>query len=172
LRRLSGQTVADPVLRIEPVGGRYLGARTERYQDAVGHIALCETRLGGFRTVHFEVEARLVEELVNVGIHRAGDFADFCRHLLRDGEIALHVVTYELDVNRGGETEIQDLAHDVGRLEKEFDAGEFARQFRAQLRDEVGGRVVVLGIEGHKNFSVRRPDRGVVAVGRVDAAIG
>jgi hypothetical protein len=56
---------------------------------------------------------------VEVDVGDAGDLGDLPAELLGDGEIAVPVDADHLDVNGGGQVEVEDLAGDVRRLEEE-----------------------------------------------------
>ena len=73
----------------------------------------------------------------------------------------------DLDVDRGGQTEIEDLAHDVRRLGEEPQIGESPRQLLAE-RLEVLRRRTMRRLHRHQDLPVRRPDGHVVAQGEVD----
>ncbi len=69
----------------------------------------------------------------------------------------LRAGTRDLHVDRRRDAEVQDLAHDVGRLEEERDAGKLLRQFAAELFDIAGGRLVAF--PSTTSGSRRRPAR-------------
>ena len=48
---------------------------------------------------------------------------DFLGEPLRDGQIGLHFVADELDVDRRGHAEVQDLADDIRGLEEKSSPG-------------------------------------------------
>ena len=86
-----------------------------------------ETHLIRLSALDGKLELRLVEKLIHMGVHRAGDLANLIRDLLRDGEIPGHVHADELHVDGRGKAEVQYLADDVRRLEEELHAGIIAR---------------------------------------------
>ena len=79
------------------------------------------------------------------------------------------IAAADLDVDRRGCAEIQDLADDVGRQEREGEARKALGQPASQLGHVVGGRPVI-GSELDLNLAVLAADRAGVVVGHVDAA--
>ena len=73
LRRLRHHAVAHSVLRIEPERRRGLKAAAQRDQQAVGDIELREAALHGLGAIHVDVDAGLIEELVDAQIDGARD---------------------------------------------------------------------------------------------------
>ena len=79
----------------------------------------------------------------------------------------------ELHVDRRGQAEIQDLAHDVGGLEEELDAREIAAAASARsCRDVIRRSAWCSGVQRDEDVRVGRADGAGVGVGRVDAAVG
>src|SRR6266849_6483645 len=66
--------------------------------------------------------------------------------------------------------EVQDLADDVGRLEKEFHAGKTIWQFVSQTVNVAFGGAMP-GFQRHQNLSVGCADRPPIAVREVDSAV-
>ena len=80
----------------------------------------------------FDVEARAVERLLDARVGKARNEAQLAQQLLRVGVIRLQVRAADLQVDRRGRAEVQDLADDVGRQEREGHAGEARGQLFAQ----------------------------------------
>ena len=107
--------------------------------------------------------------LLDVRVGDAGDVADLARAVgLRIGEVRRQIVAADLQVDRRRRAEIQDLADDVGRQERERQAREAARQFLAQPLHVFGRRAVPFA-ERDLDVAVLRADRAGVVVDRVDA---
>src|SRR5271170_1446504 len=67
------------------------------------------------------------------------------RHdLLGDVVIDLHVVSFDLNVDRRGQAEVENLSHDVGRHKIEGCPGKLAGKFLAKGTNVFGGGVMVL----------------------------
>ena len=143
LRRLHHDRVGHAVLGIEPVGRRDLAAAGEIDHQAVGHVALGHADILRARAVDVDVEARAVERLLDARIGEARNVAQPAQQLLRIGEVRRQIGAADLQVDRRRRAEIQDLADDVGRQERERHAGEARRQFLAQrcghIRRSAGG---------------------------------
>ena len=76
------------------------------------------------RAIHIEVQQWLFKHLVNVDVHGSGDKLDSVGNLLGQLIILLHAAPRELDINRRGHTEVQNLTDNVGRLKEELSPGE------------------------------------------------
>src|SRR5712664_1651772 len=83
--------------------------------------------------------------------------------------VRLHVTTDDLEIDRCGHAEIEDLADHVGRQEGERGAWEHARQPLAHGSDVVGRRRVVR-LEADEDVGVLDADRPRVVVSHVDTA--
>ena len=77
----------------------------------------------------------------------------------------------DLNIDRRGQAEIQDLGDHVGGQEIEHRAGKLAVSFRPQRLNPLLRRVVIL-FERNQDVGVRRADHAAVVVSRVDAAVG
>ncbi len=83
--------------------------------------------------------------MLQTRIGDTGDGAHAAQQLHRIGEVLVAVGAGNLEVERRGLTEVQDLADDVGGQEGELRAGEEPRQLLAQRADIIGGGRVILG---------------------------
>ena len=63
-----------------------------------------------------------------------GTWRNLVEHLVGDCAVAFDVGAVDLDVDRRGQAEVEDLGDDVGGQEVERRAGKFARQLLAQRR--------------------------------------
>ena len=143
--RLHDDGIVHAVLRIDPVIRRELHVAAQRDQQAVGDVLLGEAKLIGARAVHVEAQLGCVDDLVQVDVHRAGNVRQARGDLAgqrvvggRVGERADH-----LHVDGRGQSEIEDLAHDIGRLEEEGEVGKLAVQAQAQIADVAPGGSVL-----------------------------
>src|ERR1700743_1778659 len=94
---------------------------------------------------------------------------DPTQELVGIGEVRVDVVPTNLQVDRGRGTEIEDLADDVSRQERERHAGKRARQFFAQRLYVFLGRPVTF-LQLDLDIAILRADHAGVVVGYVDAA--
>src|SRR5437879_410362 len=90
-----------------------------------------------------------------------GDFV-VCRGIAPD----------DLNVDGGGQAEIQDLIGNVSGLKKEHDVGELLVQALAQAVYILGGRAVVAIFERDQDIAVTGSDHGAVPESEIEAAIG
>ena len=73
LWRLRCDRIAHAILRIQPESRRSLRTATERYQQIGCDVALGESNLGRFRTVHSDMQLRLIKCLLNAEIGCSGN---------------------------------------------------------------------------------------------------
>jgi hypothetical protein len=81
--------------------------------------------------VDLDIERREVEHLRNARIDHARNTLHHLQELLRRRVGALQVLILDLDRDRGGQTEIEHLAHDIGGLEVDGRAGELVGKLLA-----------------------------------------
>ena len=168
LRRLHHDRIGHAVIRIEIVGRRDLRAAREIDDEAVGDVALGQPDILRAGTVDIDVEGRIVGRLLDARIGDAGNAADPAQQLVGVGEIGLQIGAADLQVDRRRRAEIQDLADDVGRQEREAHAGKQPRQLLAQRLDVFGGRAVTF-LQLDLDVAVLRADHAGIVVGHVDA---
>jgi len=128
LRGLDGNVIGDAGSRVEIEVGCGLEAAAEGDEDALRDVGLGEADFLGAGAVDIHGHIRVVEGLLDAGIGCAGDVADFIEHLLGEGAVAVEVRADDLDVNGGGEAEVEDLGDDVDGQYVEGDPGIFAIQ--------------------------------------------
>ena len=102
-------------------------------------------------------------------VHRAGHAAQLRSDLLGDLEIRVRFRqrARDLDVDRGGQAKVEDLADDVGRLGEELEIREPVRQLVAE-RLQVTSGLAVSRVKRHQNLAIGRSDRDTVAERQVD----
>ncbi len=169
LRRLHHDRVGHAVVRIEVVGRRDLRAAGQIDDQAVGDVALGQPDILRAGAVDIDVEGRIVGRLLDARIGDAGNPANPAQQLVGIGEIRGQIGAADLQVDRRRRAEIQDLADDVGRQEREGHARKGARQLLAQRLDVVVGRPMIL-LQLDLDVAVLRTDHAGVVVGHVDAA--
>jgi hypothetical protein len=108
---------------------------------------------------------------VHVRVDAPGILPDALDERGRDGGVAVEVVARELDVDRRGQAEVEDLGDDVGRLEEKLDAGEALRQLRAQEAHELLGRTVPF-LQRKLDLAVERTDRPALLYERLMPLFG
>ena len=119
-----------PFCRFRKNIGVDLEAAAQGVEDAVRDVALGEARLLRLGAVDRDLEVGIVERLLDAGIDDAGHVAHLVQDAVGDAAIALDVGAVDLDVDRRGQAEIQDLGDDVRGQEVEGDAGKSLRQRR------------------------------------------
>src|SRR5258708_24795156 len=132
-------------------------------------MALGQAYLLRSYAVDGEIDAGLVEQLVQVHVDSPGNHADLFGHPCRKREIARHVGTDDLNVNRRRQTKVQSLGDNVGRLKEERNTGEGLRQFLAQFLYVAGCRAV-LGLKGDEDLGIEIAHGFAIAVREIDSA--
>src|SRR5438270_2980040 len=153
LRGLCCNQVRDTHLGVHPEVRRDLCAGTQRDIEIVGDIELGQAELGCLGAIYVEVQIRAVQDLMDVGIDNSRDTGDPALNLSGEREIR-GVESLNLDVNRRRQSEIQNLTHDVGRLEIEGQVREGLRQLLAHLRDIFTHRMVTL-LKSKENLTIK-----------------
>jgi hypothetical protein len=120
-------------------------------------------------TIHCQRHRRLIEPLVNVGIHRARNHFDLLHELRGDLIIDAQIGARDLYIDRGRQPEIENLRHHIRGLEEEFHAGEPPRQFAPHLF-YVALRRAVSRIERDLDLAVMAAEGPGIAISLVDAA--
>jgi hypothetical protein len=91
----------------------------------------------------------------------------------RTGDVEIAGIgSLDLNVDRCGETEVENLGNHVRRLEVEGHSREFLRQLPAQRLDVRFRGSMVLLIQRYEDFSVEGTDVGSKAKGEVDGILG
>ncbi len=104
-------------------------------------------------------------------VNRTRNVRHLARETLRDFVIGRLVRADDFDVHRRGRSEIQNLRHDIRRLEEKLHPGKFGCQAPPQLINVGAGRLSALLLQLHQNFRVGSADRSGVAVSQVNARI-
>ena len=170
LRRLHHDRVVHAVVRIEPESRLHLARLPARLTTRllVTSRSVMPTYCARVRSTS-TLKPGLAERLVDARVDQAGNVPQPAQQILRVGEVLLELRAADLHLDRRRRAEIQDLADDVGRQEREGHAGEARRQYFAQRADVGCGRAVVLA-QSDLDVAVLRTDRSGVVVGHVDAA--
>src|SRR5437868_11730161 len=105
-------------------------------------------------------------------VHGPRHVTQAIRDLLGNRVVRVQVPADNLNVDRGRQTEVQNLTHDVGRLKEEFRSGKIKRQIFAQLLDILLGRMMMLLIQRDQYLGIGRSNGSAGAVGSIDGAEG
>src|SRR4029077_2030655 len=132
---------------------RGLETSARRYQHATGHIALGEAACGRLGAVHVDMELWIVERLLNTQIHQTRDVPKLAQHPICDSTILRKIRPFDLDVDRRGQTKIENLCDDVGRLKVERGSGKLARELVSKL-SYVVRRWTMIRLQGHNDIGV------------------
>ena len=171
LRRLHVDQMRHARLWVQPVGRRGLPAARQRGQHVVGNQRLVDADAQSEAAVGVQPQGRLVHDLLDADVGRACDLADARRHLHREGMVRIEVAPADLDVDRRGQAEVEDLRGDVARQEAELRAREALGQPRPQ-GSLVGRNRRGLIVQRHRQVAVLGPDRAARAVSLVDPGRG
>ncbi len=128
-----------------------------------------EPELAGAGAVDHRVEGGRIDLLLEVGVGDPGDRRDALPQLVRDPQVVGAVVADGADVDLRRQAEIENLRHDVGRLEIEQRVGERGRQHGAQLAHVVRRRRMSL-LQRDQDDAVIDADGRAVGEGEVVGA--
>src|SRR5260370_42044151 len=90
--------------------------------------------------VDFDKQSWVVKGMLKVDIHGAGDVTELVGGLFPDEIISALVHAGDFHVDGRGVAEVQDLRHDVRRLQEKLHARETVREPFAQTTDICPGR--------------------------------
>ena len=102
----------------------------------------------------------------------AGNLANTICDFLSDVVVCAHIGAHDLNINRRGQSKIENLRHDVGGLEEELHPRKTSRQFAAQPAHVPRGGVMVFRIQRHQNLGVTATNHARTGVGEIDARVG
>src|SRR5690242_17049124 len=105
-----------------------------------------------------------------MNIRSAGNMAHAIRDLLRNPVVRVKVTANNLNVDGGGQAKVQDLTHDIRRLEEELRSRKIERQIFAQLLYVSCSRVMMLLIERDEYLGIGCADGSTRAVCRINRA--
>src|SRR5207302_7378928 len=135
------------------------------------HLLLRQAHLDRQGAIHVHHQLRLVANLVEIAIDDTGHLRDLIAKPLGERVVSrlVRVGTADLDVDGGGQPEVQHLGGNVRRLKVEGALRVGAREGLAQLADVVPRRAV-LRRQADVDLAVERGDRAAVAPDDVDPA--
>ena len=163
--------VSGAVFRVHPEDGSRLEARTQRDQQVLRNVPGLQSDRLGARAVNLHVQGGIVESLLHVHVDGSGDVLDLGHELFCNLIVAYQILSHNLDVDGRGHAEIQDLGHDVGRLEEKLRRREPLGQQFAKSPDVGFGRASAILFQLQENLGVGCADGARIAVGHVDAAV-
>src|SRR6516162_2781527 len=118
LRRLDCDWIVDSGFRIRPKIRCDLRCAAERNQNTVRDVAFGEAEFLRASTIDFQLQLRRVRDLMQPNVNGTGNLFH-SRFDLASHPVVLRRVTRDLNVDWRRQTEIQNLADDVGRLKIE-----------------------------------------------------
>src|SRR5471032_2419383 len=169
LRRLHHDRIRHAVHVIQPERGRDLTRPREVHDQAVGHVSLVDAEQLRARAVDVDVKRWRVLRLLDTGIDYTGNLANLAQQPVRVSEVPGQVVAANLQVNGGQRAEVQDLADDVRRWERERHARIKTWQLLAHLAHVLRGRTMIF-VQRDLDVAVLRADRPGVVIGEIDTA--
>src|SRR5262249_7216717 len=107
--------VLNPALWIEPVSRLDLPAAAEAQQNRIGYIPLRKPDFRGALAIYIHGKARTISGLLHPNIHRTRHPPDMLGKFSGQSTVAGDVAAHDLNVERGGKTEIERLAHNIRR---------------------------------------------------------
>ena len=120
-------------------------ASAQGNEHVVGNVALRKADLSRPGSIDVNLDSRQVKRLLDAQIGDARNVLNLGKQLVREFPVGLQIGTDHLDVDGRWHTEIEDLAHHVGRQKIEGDTRELACQHHAQAVDVLGCRPVLWG---------------------------
>src|SRR5258708_4182966 len=139
LRGLRNQVVVHAVLPVDEEVWRDLEAPAQRVQHARSNVFFLVSRLQCLGPVHVHIKRWVVEWLLDVQVGQPGHLVQIRHDLLGDFVIRLNVASFNLDVNRRGQAEIQNLGHDVRRRKIESGPWELPRKLSTKNSNIISG---------------------------------
>ncbi len=91
----------------------------------------------------FIVQLRQIERLLDARVRRARDVFDLIEQLVCILAVPLNIVADDLDIDGRGQSEVQNLADDIGWQKIKSHAGKIAAERLAQRMDILVGRSVI-----------------------------
>src|SRR5260370_8856264 len=117
------------------------------------------------------MHVRQVKWLLDAQVRRPRHLPHLLQQGIRIGSVALQIGADDLNINRRGQTEIQNLADHIGRQESKGHAWKLFSQADPKIVDIAGRLMVVLG-EAYQDVGIGSADRRRIAVGEVNPAVG
>jgi hypothetical protein len=154
LRRLDDQRIGNAGARISPEVGGDEAVATQGDEEIVRDIALHEPELHGAGAVDLDMECRRVHDLVQMDIGQAPDPCQPRLEILGNRIRGALVDTSDPHVDRCWQAEVEDLIHNIGRLEEERDARKLGGEFLPQALHVPAGGAMLLRIEGEQDLTV------------------
>src|SRR5205807_1201291 len=134
--------ITHAAFRVEPEGRSSLKTAAERDEQIAGNVALREAHLFRLGAIHINVQVGLIRRLLNAQVDGSRDVLDFLEQLVGELPVRLHAPSNHLDVNRGWQAEVQDLAYDIGRQECECHPWKPPGKPEPKIVDVVRGRMM------------------------------
>ncbi len=153
LRGLRNQVVVHAVLPVDEEHRRDLKAPAQRVQHTRSNVFFLVSRLQCFGPVHSYIERRIIERLLDMQVGQPGDLMQLRHDVLGNVVIGLNVVSFDLNVDRRGQAEIENLGHDVGRQKIEGRPGKLAGKLLAKGTNILRRGVMVLA-QRHQHIGV------------------
>ena len=111
----------------------------------------------------FEADFRLVDHLVDMHVGGAGNVGNLPCQLLGDLIVGCGLAPDYLQIERCGQTEVQNLGRDIGRLEEEDRVREFFLQAFSK-QDFIVASGMVLLVQRNQDFAVGAGDGRDIAL--------
>src|SRR5712664_3073483 len=143
LRSLCRNHICQPHFGIDPKIRLYRCAGTQRDIDAVRNILLSQPELTCPHAVNIQLEAWSIDYLVHINICRTGDSCNTLTQPTRN-LVVRRIEALNLYVNRRRYAKVQNLSHDIGRLEGEGQIRVLLLQLGAQLGNVISRWMVIL----------------------------
>src|SRR5271166_3898421 len=106
--------VADPVPRVQPEVRSRLSAAGKRDQEIIGDLFLGHPELIGASAVNVYEQRRVIDDLMNVHVHRSRDLRDSLTEFFSD-LVILWIMAQHMNLKRREKTRVKNSADDNNR---------------------------------------------------------
>ena len=106
---------------------------------------------------------------MHVDVHRTRNARHTRLNLLGNLIVLEAVAAHDLDIDRRGQPKIQNLSHNVGRLEEKRHVRELFRQRLAELLDVFPGGAMLV-FERHQDLAIPRTHCGAITKRQIHAS--
>ena len=128
----------DPIARCDHL------VAVERGNDVLNHLLLVQTEFDRASTVNVKAQCGVIDVLWNICVRNSRHRADSPCQAGRRIERLLHIETGDLNIDRGGQTQVQHRVYHASRLEKHGYLGQLTLNQRFQTSHVLVGADAML----------------------------
>src|SRR4051812_38890660 len=101
------------VLAVQKEHGSYLKTSAERVKNAGRDVSLGISPLRCFCSIYCQLQCWIVKRLLDTNIHKARNMSQIGKNLVGIHLTRVDVVAFQLNINRGGDAEVENLSCDI-----------------------------------------------------------